>query len=453
MNRSILLIDDDPDVLRVLQRFLERSGWTVFQALGGTEGLRAYEAHQPDLVLLDLRMPGISGLDVLEVLAPRGATVIMLTGNADLDTAVEAMRLGAENFLAKPPDLQHLAAVAERALEKVELRRANQALAEQLSTHRETDTLGTSGRMRELARQVDLVAASDTTVLLLGESGTGKSWVTQMIHARSPRARAALVEVNCAGLQPTFLDSELFGHERGAFTDAKTAKRGLFEVADRGTLFLDEVGDMPTEVQPKLLKVLETKTFRRLGGTQEIHSDARLIAATNQDLGASVAQGRFREDLFYRLSVFPLTIPPLRERSRDDIADLVGRLLPDLARRHPRAPDRIIGNALDLLLGHPWPGNVRELRNTLERALVLAAGADAIGPEHLPLALREGAGRTIPAAAAELPTLEEMERRHIQHALQLLDGNRTAAAEQLGVSRATLHNKIKRYGFEDVGRE
>jgi DNA-binding NtrC family response regulator len=454
VTRSILLIDDDPDVIRSLGRYFERSGWEVYLAMTGEEGVRLYESARPDLVLLDLFLPGISGMDVLEVLVPRDATVIMLTGHGDIEGAVEAMKLGAENFLAKPVELPHLAAAADKALEKVELRRANRSLAARLAEGRNTSTLGSSPRMREMARQVELLAASDsTTVLLLGESGTGKGWVAQMLHAHSQRARGPLVEVNCAGLSATFLDSELFGHEKGAFTDAKTMKRGLFEVAHGGTLFLDEVGDLAPDLQPKLLKVLERKTFRRLGGTREIEADVRLVAATNKDLEEEVRAGRFREDLFYRLNVLPLMLPPLRERSRDDVLELVQRLLGDLGRLHRSGAPRLTDRALDLLLGYGWPGNVRELRNVLERALVLSRGEPAILPEHLPPDVRSPSGTGAPVREHQvIMTLEEMERRHIERTLLMLDGNRTHAAEAMGISRATLHNKIRLYSLEAVGR-
>ncbi|MBV9774596.1 MAG: sigma-54-dependent Fis family transcriptional regulator [Gemmatimonadetes bacterium] len=456
MARSILLIDDEPDVLRSLGRLFEREGWEVFRALTGEEGLRLYEASRPDLVLLDLYLPGMSGMDVLDVLVPRDATVIMLTGHGDIETAVEAMRLGAENFLTKPVELPHLLAAANRAMEKSELRRTNRLLAGRLAEGRDTSTLGSSPRMREMARQVELLAASDnTTVLLLGESGTGKGWVAQMLHAHSPRARAPFVEINCAGLSANFLDSELFGHEKGAFTDAKTMKRGLFEVAHGGTIFLDEIGDLAPDLQPKLLKVLERKTFRRLGGTREIEVDVRLVAATNKGLDAEVQGGRFREDLYYRLNVLPLTLPPLRERSRDDVLELVHRLLGGLRKQHPRGAAKLSSRALDLLLGYAWPGNVRELRNVLERALVLSMGEETILPEHLPAELRS------PSSASSLPvrehqvvmSLEDMERKHIERTLVMLDGNRTQTAEALGISRATLHNKIRLYGLEAVGRD
>jgi two-component system response regulator AtoC len=454
MQRSILLIDDEPDVIRSLGRYFERAGWEVFRAMTGEEGIRLYEASHPDLVLLDLYLPGISGMDVLEVLVPRDATVVMLTGHGDIETAVEAMKLGAENFLTKPVELPHLGAAADKALEKTELRRANRTLVARLAEGRDTSTLGGSPRMREMARQVELLAASEgTTVLLLGESGTGKGWVAQMLHAHSPRARAPFVEVNCAGLSANFLDSELFGHEKGAFTDARTMKRGLFEVAHGGTLFLDEVGDLAPDLQPKLLKVLERKTFRRLGGTREIEVDVRLVAATNRDLEAEVAAGRFREDLFYRLNVLPLTLPPVRVRSRDDLLDLIRRLMADLRTVHARGAPRLSDAALKLLLGYGWPGNVRELRNVLERALVLSLGEETILPEHLPPEVRTPSPSAAPVREHQtVMTLQEMERRHIERTLVMLDGNRTHAAEAMGISRATLHNKIRLFGLEAVGR-
>jgi two-component system, NtrC family, response regulator AtoC len=452
LSRSVLLIDDDPDVRRFLARFFERHGWSVHEAASGEEGVPLYDAELPDLVVLDLHLPGLSGLHVLEILVQRDAAVILLTGHGDIETAVEAMRIGAENFLTKPVEVPHLAAAAERAAEKTTLRRANRALADSLAEGREPATLGRSPKMAEVARHVRLVAASaDTTVLLLGESGTGKGWAAQMIHAHSPRGKGPFVEVNCAGLTGTFLESELFGHEKGAFTDAKTSKRGLFEVADGGTLFLDEIGDLSPEIQPKLLKVLEQKTFRRLGGTRELHADVRLVAATNRDLEEGVREGRFREDLYYRLRVLPVTLPPLRERSRDDLLELTQRLLRDLSPRHPHAPRRIANRTLEALAAYHWPGNVRELRNVLERALVMAVGAEAIEREHLPAELRRG-GSAIPVGAPRIDSLEEVERRHIERSLRALDGNRTRAAEVLGISRATLHNKIKRFGIEDVGR-
>src|SRR4051794_21465528 len=454
MPRSVLLVDDEPSIVRMLARFFERQEWEVYQALSGEDGVRTYEAQRPDLVVLDLNLPGLSGLNTLEVLVARGATVVMLTGAAEVSTAVEAMQLGAETFLAKPVDFAHLQSAAERAVEKVELRRANQLLSERIEERSRQGVLGTSPRMQELARQVELVAASaDTSVLLLGESGTGKGFVAQMIHARSPRGRGPFVEINCAGLSATFLDSELFGHEKGAFTDAREMKRGMFEVADHGTLFLDEIGDLAPDLQPKLLKVLETRTSGRLGGTRELEVDVRLLAATNRDLQTEVRAGRFREDLFYRLSVFPLTIPPLRERSREDGLELGYASVRDLHRRHPESPDALSARVVDLLVAYAWPGNVRELRNAVERALVLARGADQVGPEHLPEHVRAPGAAKAQRHDWGVLTLEEVQRRHTERTLHLTGGNRTLAAEKLGISRATLHAKIKEYGLQDVGRD
>ena len=301
---------------------------------------------------------------------------------------------------------------------------------------------------------MDLLAASaDTSVLLLGESGTGKSFIAQMLHARSPRARSPFVEINAAGLSATFLDSELFGHERGAFTDAREMKRGLFEVADRGTLFLDEIGDLAPELQPKLLKVLETRSFRRLGGTREMTVDVRLVAATNKDLQGEVRAGRFREDLFYRLSVFPLEVPPLRDRSREDVLELAHRFLRELGQRHRNSPTELSrqggGGAVGL--------RVAGQRARAQERAGAGAGAGVGEPAHragAPAAERCKAPGA-PRAAREEPSilpLEEVERRHIERTLFLLGGNRTSAAEKLGISRSTLHTKIQQYGLESVGR-
>jgi two-component system, NtrC family, response regulator HydG len=445
--RSILLVDDDPAVLRLLERYFQRGEWATFSASSGEEALRVWDRERPDLVVLDLGLPGLSGLHVLDLLAVRGAAVLILTGRAEVQVAVDAMQAGAEGFLTKPIDLEHLGAAAARAVEKVELRRENRLLAERLAREGGS-TLGTSPGMRDIERQVALLAGSpDTTALLLGESGTGKSWVAELVHASSPRSGARFVEINCAGLSATFLDSELFGHEKGAFTDAREMKRGLFEVADRGTIFLDEIGDLAPELQPKLLRVLETRRFRRLGGTRELQVDVRVLAATNRDLRAEVAAGRFREDLYYRLSVFPITIPPLRTRSGADVQELLERFLSELSPRHPGSPRDLSPRALDLLLAHRWPGNVRELRNTVERALVLARGADAILPEHLPEVVRAAPSRPAPEEGGIAP-LAEMERLHIERALRESGGNRTLAARWLGISRSTLYVKIREHGLD-----
>jgi DNA-binding NtrC family response regulator len=451
MTDSLLLIDDDQELLRAVGAYFERLGAEVYRAETGEEGIETFERTRPDVVILDLNLPDRPGLEVLEQLKGRGAAVILLTGHGDIETAVRAMQLGAENFLTKPVDMNHLAAATARVTEKVRLVRHNALLRARAMPGADIESLGVSPGMRELERQIALLAESGrTTVLFTGESGSGKGWAARFIHQLSPRAAGPFIEVNCAGLSATFLESEMFGHERGAFTDAKERRQGLFELADGGTIFLDEIGDLALELQPKLLKVLETKTFRRLGGTREIMVDVRLIAATNRDLAAAVQHGRFREDLFYRLSVMPLHLPPVRERSREDRLALLTRLLGELRAHLPGCPAECSSEALDRLLAAPWPGNVREMRNVLERAMILARGDSAIGVEHLPTDLRRGDG---PAWVAgdrrhQPQTLAETERLHIERALRHHRGNRTRAAQELGISRATLINKIKVYALD-----
>jgi DNA-binding NtrC family response regulator len=446
MADSVLLIDDDVDVLRAIGIYFERLGYEVTRELSGDAGVATYDRVRPDVVVLDLRLAGVDGLEVLEQLRQRDAAVVLLTGNSDVPTAVRAMQLGAENFLTKPVDMAHLAAAAARVADKVRLRRINEALLGHGAAGHGLDSLGSSSQMQDIAHQVGLLAQSErTTVLLTGESGTGKGWVARLIHDLSPRAKSPFVEVNCTGRNATYLDSELFGHEKGAFTDAKERKQGLFEIADHGTIFLDEIGDLAPELQPKLLKVLETRTFRRLGGTREISVDVRLIAATNRQLQADVESGRFREDLYYRLSVMPLMMPAVRDRSREDRLALLTRIMGDLRKELPEAPGTLTGEALERLLGYPWPGNVREMRNVLERAMILGRGQPAVSVEHLP-----GEFRARPGIGDRRHTplsLDDLERQHIERTLKHHSGNRTRAAQELGISRATLINKIKRYAI------
>ncbi len=450
MSTSILLVDDDGNLLVLLTRFFERRGWTVSRASTGAGALEQFAVERPDVVLLDLNLPDTSGLPVLQRLREQDADVaiVMLTGHGDVEMAVETMRCGAENFLTKPFELEHLAAAVERAAEKVRLKRRNRFLAGETRGAGGSE-LGRSERMRGIADQVDSFARGDATVLLQGETGTGKGWVARRIHEQSPRAAAQFVEINCAGLSATFLDSELFGHEQGAHTDAKTSKRGLLEVAEGGTVFLDEIGDLATELQPKLLKVIETRRFRRLGGTRELTADIRVITATNRDLQGLVASGRFRQDLYFRLAVLPLVLPPLRERSPEDIVDLAYRTLAQLRRQVGSGPIRIADDALDRLLQHRWPGNIRELRNLLERILILNPHDEEVRPHHLPPDMRGGA-TALPDRAAL--TLQEVERRHIIRVLEQTVGNRSHAARQLGISRAALYDKLNRYSLHSVGR-
>ena len=445
MADTLLLVDDDASVLRAIGEYFERIGYEVWRESTGEQAVDTFQRVRPDVVLLDLHLPDSNGLVVLERLRRDGAAVILLTGQGDIQTAVRAMQLGAENFLTKPVDMTHLAAAIARLTEKVRLTRQNARLRALDHEEEGVGSLGVSPGMQDLARHVELLAASErSTVLLQGESGTGKGWVARVIHNLSPRSDGPFVEVNCAGLSATFLDSELFGHEKGAFTDAKERKVGLFELADRGTIFLDEIGELALELQPKLLKVLETKTFRRLGGTRELTVDARLVTATNRDLVHEVQEGRFREDLFYRLNVMPLILPPVRERSREDRLDLITRILADLKAQLPGCPAECSSEVLDRLLSAAWPGNVREMRNVLERSMILARGQQTIGIEHLPPDLRQ---RSPTDRRYQAQSLSEVERQHIERTLRHHGGNRTRAALELGISRATLINKIKTYSL------
>jgi two-component system, NtrC family, response regulator AtoC len=455
MSRTVLLIDDDVEVLGSVGRYLENEGYEVLREETGSDGLATYEAHEPELVLLDLRLPDAEELSVLKALRARDATVILLTGFGDIETAVEAMRLGAENFLTKPVEMSYLVAVMDRAVERARLLRENQRLRLQESGDAGVEPLGESPAMRQLAVQVELLAESDrTTVLLTGESGTGKGWVARRLHLLGPRAGAPFVEVNAAGLTPTFLASELFGHEKGAFTDARERRDGLFTEADGGSLFLDEVGELAIELQPRLLNVLETRTFRRLGGSRELTSDVRFIAATNRNLEEAVAEGSFREDLYYRLKVAPLHLPPVRERSEVDRLALLHHLLRQLHAEIPGSPSGLDDDTVGILLNYAWPGNIREMRNVLERSVIFASGVDVIRPAHLPPEIRTG--NRGPGAERrrgfQPESMEEVERRHIRLMLHHHGGNRSRSARDLGIARTTLIQKIERYGLEEEGR-
>jgi two-component system response regulator HydG len=443
MTLSVLVVDDDATVRETLVEFFETFGHTA-RAAGTASEARAMAAeHAPDVVLLDLRLPDASGLLLLDALRADDPDigVIVLSGFADVRTTVGAMQRGAVDVLEKPVDLDALEAAVQRASERGRLR---QELAVLRARDRQRDAGDGAPVAAPLARTfADLVELAarhpDAPVLLQGETGTGKGYVARQIHDRSARKDAPFVEINCASLTSTFFESELFGHERGAFTDARTAKRGLLEVAGTGTVFLDEVAEMPLEVQPKLLKVIEEHAFRRLGGTTSLRSSARLIVATNEPLAEAVERKRFRADLYYRLQVLTIVLPPLRER-RDEIPALARALLPRGA---------TLGAAAEAaLMAYAWPGNIRELRNTLWRASILAEGR-TIEPGHLglqPAASAATGGATTPNAVL---SLAEAERRAIASALAAADGNRTRAAVLLGIARSTLLEKLKRYSELD----
>jgi DNA-binding NtrC family response regulator len=459
MSRSVLLIDDDTALLGVMEKAFRRAGYSVMAASSGEVGVDTYVHDATDLVFLDLNLPDIPGMEVLAQLRAVNPDVvaIVLTGQADVETAVAAMSAGAENFLAKPINIHHLYAAADRAYEKIELRRRTSYL-EARTRAAEPEPLGpeetgaVSAEMTELGEKISLVAPTDTTILILGETGTGKSWSARRIHALSRRAGGPFVELNAATLSPTFLESELFGHEKGAFTDARTMKRGLFEVADGGTLFLDEIGELAPQLQPKLLHVIESQRFRRIGGTRDIESDVRLIAATNLNLKEAVATGRFREDLYYRLAVLPLTLPPLRKRDPAEIRALATELLHHLDGHTGALRKTLSPEAMRHLVRYPWPGNIRELRNVIERALIIAQESRVIEPRHLPSEVRGESSPRPPSGEEGVDfTLEEVQRRYILRVLAHCGGNRSRAARVLGISRVGLYKKLDRMEVDPGG--
>ena len=447
MAGSVLLIDDDVEALRSIGKYLEPLGYEVTRELNVEAGLVTCERLRPDVVILDLQLPGMDVTKALERLGEHDALVVLTAGTEDGSTATQAIQMGAEGFLTKPVAMDHLAATVERVVDKSRLRRVNEVLLSQGAPPKGADSLGTSSLMRDLAHQIGLLAHSErTTVLLQGESGTGKGWVARLIHDLSPRAKAPFVTLSCGALSATELDSELFGHEKGAFPGARDRRQGLFELADAGTVFIEDIADLSPELQPKLLKLLETRSFRRMGGTGEVAVDVRLIAGTSKNIKAEVDADRVREDLYYRLSVMPLNVPPVRERPREDQVALIQRLHDDLAGELPGGPTVIAPEAMERLLSYAWPGNIREMRNVLERAMILARGLDQIQVEHLPGEFRARYGMGDRRHTPQ--TLDDLERQHIERTLRHHSGNRTRSAAELSISRATLINKIKRYSIK-----
>ncbi|MDM7916498.1 MAG: sigma-54-dependent transcriptional regulator [Candidatus Eisenbacteria bacterium] len=448
---SLLVIDDDETFGRVLARELERRGFEVATAISGGDGIARAIQVEPAVVLLDLRLPDMDGLEVLQALRERcpGTEVILLTGHGSIDTAIASVRAGAFDYAVKPCPLDELEVRIQKALERQFLSRRARLLERGLTPPDPAGSFrGESDAFRDLIRRIERVAASDSTVLLVGETGSGKEMAAKLLHARSPRAARPFVVVDCAGLQEGLLQSELFGHERGAFTGADRAKPGLFEVAHGGTIFLDEIGEVSHATQVKLLRVLDTATFRHVGGTKEIQVDVRILAATNRDLVEMVADGRFREDLYYRLSTITIDLPPLRER-RVDI-DLLAEHFVSLLNDRYGTVRRIGAATLETLRRYDWPGNVRELLHVIESSMIVCEGSEIL-PEHLPASLRRLAAPPGPAPRGperdHLPTLKEMERAHIERALGASAGHRGNAARALGISERNLYRKLREYGL------
>ena len=485
MARSRILVVDDERMIRwSIQQALSRDGHSVSTVETGEEALAQATDEMPDLVFLDITLPGIDGIEVLrrlKALDP-SSTVVMVTATDDLKTAVEAMRIGAYDYVSKPFDLDRLRVIAQNALDRHELR-------QEVEFHRKESVkrygfhriIGPSGKLKEVVEIARKVARSEAaTVMLQGESGTGKDLIAQAIHYESARATRPFIPINCTALPEELLESELMGHEKGAFTDAKTSKKGLFEVADGGTVFLDEIGDMKPGLQAKLLRFIENKTFRRVGGHRDIQVDVRIIAATNKNLEDLVKSGAFREDLYFRLNVIPIRIPPLRERP-EDILPLMDHFLSEFSREFKRPVFELDPEARSGMAAYSWPGNVRELKNLIERTLILGMEGSfaSLGPSGTNLSDHSkeitpgekehrtnhlaGSGERDPVAglsaggfsgagpAFQLPAsgviLEKVEEDFIRQALEATQGNQTRAAEKLGLTRDALRYRMKKFGM------
>ncbi len=456
MPQKILVVDDEQLIRWTLEQHLVKEGYDVTTVESAEKGLELINEEAPDLVLLDNRLPDMSGLQLLEKInvQERGLMVIMITAYGMVETAVKAMKLGAYDYISKPFNLEEITFVIKKALEAGSLRKQVTLLRQQCRGQVDA-IIGGSEEMAKVKNLILKIAKSDaTTVLIQGESGTGKELVARAIHASSARADKPFMAVNCAALPVTLLESELMGHEKGAFTDAKAAKKGLFELADGGTVFLDEIGDMDLSMQAKLLRVLENKTFKRVGGVKDIKVDVRVISATNQELSRAISEGRFRKDLYYRLQVVPVNLPPLRERG-DDIL-LLGRYFITYFNQELHKNVRGISKEVEqILLLYPWPGNVRELKNALERAMILDVDTDLL-PEHLPQEILENrheaaTGMPVSLDGFVIPdhgiSMEDVEHALVKKALEIAAGNQTKAAQLLRMPRDTFRRRMKRFGI------
>jgi two-component system, NtrC family, response regulator AtoC len=448
----VLIVDDEEIVRESLGGWLEKDGYTVVTAADGPSALVKLRDERWSILIVDLKMPGMDGLQVLEESKKiqQDVAVVMMTAYATVDTAVAAMKLGAYDYLVKPFDPEELSMMMQKIVSQQDIVRENIVLRQALKQeYRFRDLVSKSPAMQSVFELAKTAARSNSTILVLGESGSGKEVLARAIHAESPRVDGPFVAVSCAALTESLLESELFGHEKGAFTGAIARRKGKFEAAHGGTLFLDEVGDIGPKLQLDLLRVLEERRFHRIGGNEPISVDVRIVAATNRDLRKAVAQGSFREDLFYRLNVIPITIPPLRVR-REDIPLLVDSFLERLSIELKKPIDGVAADAMAALMSHEWRGNVRELRNVLERGAVVASGA-VIGLPDLGMTARGGEPAAGPAAA--LASLEEVERRHVATVLAHSAGNVSQSARILGIDRVTLYNKMRRWGLRRDGEE
>ncbi len=449
MTFNVLIVDDEKNIRSGLARALELDGYRAFLAADGQEALNVMRDEEIDLVIADLKMPRISGEELLRRVVDQYPTVpvIILTGHGTIETAVEAMRSGAYDFLTKPVSLDRLSLLAKRALSTRELVLQHRQLQHELDSHRQASVIvGKSAEMHRVMEVVRQVASTKASVLITGESGVGKELIADSIHRLSDRPDKPLVKVHCAALSEALLESELFGHEKGAFTGAIGRKRGRFELANTGTIFLDEIGEINQSVQIKILRVIQEKQFERVGGEETLSVDVRIVSATNRDLRTEIEEGRFREDLFYRLNVVNIHVPPLRDR-KEDIPLLIASFIKEFAKENNKPVEGIDARARAALHKYHWPGNVRELRNTVESAVVMAKGT-IITLEDLPPSINRGADESDSIKITLGSTLDEAEREIIRSTLAAQNGNKTRTAELLGIGRKTLHRKIVEYGLE-----
>jgi DNA-binding NtrC family response regulator len=455
MRRNKILVVDDEHLIRwSLEQNLKKQGFEVVTAGTGEDALRLAREEQPDLVLLDIQLPGISGIEVLEKLKEydEDIIVVMVTAHGGLDTAVNAMRMGAYDYVSKPFNLDELSITIKKALETSDLKQEVARLRTETKKSIPPNIIGESRHMKYLMEVLEKVAKSEaSTVLVQGESGTGKELVAKWIHYSSNRADKPLVAINCAAVPATLLESELFGHEKGAFTDAKSTKKGLFELADGGTVFLDEIGDMEMGMQAKLLRFLEDRTFRRIGGGRVYSVDVRIISATNKDLQKAIEEKTFRNDLYYRLQVIPIFLPPLRER-REDIIPLATNFINIYNKDFNKRVTGIAGMAERMMMDYGWPGNVRELKNVIERAIILG-NEDTLLLEHLPLEIvaKTAHQAGAPMSAFRLPPegvdIEEVEKELIRQALDVSEWNQSKAAKKLNLGIDAFRYRMKKFGY------
>lgn len=454
MTTTVLVVDDDDAHRGMLRMMLKSWGYTVEEAADGDEAVEKVHAKAFDAVLTDVRMGKVNGIEAMKQILSYNPSlpVILMTAYSSVETAVDALRIGAYDYLIKPLDFDALKETLKKAIEHSRLGVENRELRRQFSEENaSTEILGRSPAITSMLSMIRTVAPTEATVLITGESGTGKELVARALHAQSLRKDEPLVTVNCAALAETLLESELFGHEKGAFTGADKRREGRFKQADRGTLFLDEIGEMPIGVQAKLLRALQQGEIQRVGSDKSEHVDVRVIAATNRDLRKEVEERRFREDLYFRLNVISLEVPPLRLR-KEDIPLLAAHFLSHYAERNHKNVKGFSAQCMDMLLHYDWPGNVRELQNAVERAVILCTGEYVTGPE-LPVNIAKLAAEAMPkstevsSSLAGLP-LEEVERRAIEETLRETGDNKSAAARKLGITRATLHKKLRKYGSD-----